>query len=222
MVRYTTSTSVATILGTSFSSSTDPTNAEVNTIASFVSAYIDQLTGRIWTTATTSEYLDVWDADRESLYGGRPGTDVQDAFFLKKSPVTGIDALRENLGSLGSAPSWVSRASGIGGDYLLYGQEGMVKFHKSQPNAGRNRLWVSYTHGVATTPDDIAYAAALLAAAEVITMIKRGSDQEGLKSVSIGDATYDFGDLETQRDRLQKRGENVLAARGRRLYMEAL
>jgi len=221
-MRYTTSTVVGTVLGTTFSSSTDPTETEVATIASFVSETINQTTGRIWTTATASEYLDVWDADRESLYGGRSNADVQDAFFLSKTPVTDIAFLRENMSSLGSAPSWVSRATGLGGDFTLYGKEGMVKFHKSFPNAGRRRLLVSYTHGVETTPDDIKYAAALLTAVEVLTMIKRASDQEGLKSVSIGDASYEFGDLDSQREKIQKRADNILSARGRTLHMEAL
>ena len=45
-------------------------------------------------------------------------------------------------------------------------------------------------------------------------MIKRASDQEGLRSVSIGDASYDFGDIERQIDKWEMKANAILSARG--------
>ena len=213
-MRYTTSTVVGTLLGTTFSGSTDPTQAEVVTIASFVSELINQATGRIWTTATTSEYLDVWDAERQSNYGGRSNFNTEDTFFLSRYPVTAITFVRENQSDLGSSPSWVTRATGAGGDVLLYGKEGSIRFHKSYPYAGHQRLWVSYTYGVETTPDDIAYAAACLTAAEILTAIKRATDSDGLSAFSAGDISYTFGELENQRKRWLEKADRILQMRG--------
>ena len=39
---------------------------------------------------------------------------------------------------------------------------------------------------------------------------------------SCGDASYEFGDLDSQREKLQRRADNILSARGRTLHMEAL
>src|SRR3990167_4070774 len=220
-MRYTTSTNVGLLLSTSFSGSSDPTAAEVSTIASFISEYINQVTGRIWTTATFSEYIDVWDDDRQSNYGGGVDRNVDETFFLSKYPVTAITFVRENISSLGSSPSWTTRATGASGDLLLYGRQGKIQFHESHPSAGRQRLWVSYTHGVETTPDDIQSAAACLVAADVITQIKRASDQQGLTSVSIGDASYNFGDLDNQRKGFLERANAILQRRGYSPFMAA-
>src|SRR3990167_2833294 len=80
---YTTATAVATLLSTSFSSSTDPTDAEVNDIIARVEDYIEAYTGRIWSSATTTEYFDTvqqnfqTSTDWESLATGY----AEDALF---------------------------------------------------------------------------------------------------------------------------------------------
>ena len=58
MATYSTATAVGSLLGTTFSGTTDPTATEVNDVLSRVSDLIDRVTGRIWTTATTTEYHD--------------------------------------------------------------------------------------------------------------------------------------------------------------------
>lgn len=222
MAAYTTSTVVGTVLGTTFSSSTDPTQTEVNSIIARVEDFIEKYTGRIWTSATTTEFFDTFDETR--LAYGQPLysiQDVQKVFFLSNRPVISIDSLQENRGGL-SSEDWASRATGYANDALFYGAEGYVWFHNQAPTSGRRNVKITYTHGVTPTPNDIAYATELLSAAEVANMIKRASDQEGLKSVSIGDASYDFGDMERQIEKWEKRATGILEARGRTIRAEML
>src|SRR3990172_1812170 len=211
---YTTATAVATLLSTSFSSSTDPTNTEVNDIIARVEDYIEAYTGRIWSSATTTEYFDTIDETR--LAYGNPiywPQEVQKTFFLANRPIISIDSLEVNYGGL-SSTDWRSLATGYAEDALFYGGEGYVWFHNQAPSPGRKNVKVTYTHGESPTPNDIAYATELLTAAEIANMIKRARDQEGLRSVSIGDASYDFGDIERQIDKWEMKANAILSARG--------
>jgi len=218
MPSYSTSTAVGSLLGTTFSGTTDPTQAEVNDVLLRVSAHIDQVTGRGWTAATTSEYHDTRSAYERSETRF-PYRSVQSVFFLKRYPVTSVQSVQENTSGL-SGETFVSRASGYGGDWIFYADEGAVRFHRNHPQPGFRNIKVSYTYGESPTPDDIRYAAELLAAAEAVNMIKRGSDQEGLKSVSIGNAAYTFGDLDRQEKGYKERAMALLAARGYFIHAE--
>ena len=211
---YTTSTNVGTVLGTTFSSTTDPTQTEVNNIIARVEDFIEKTTGRIWSAATTTEYFDTFDETRlaygEAVYIPQ---DVQKTFFMSNRPVISVDSLQVNYGGL-SSTDWRSLATGYAEDALFYGGEGYVWFHNQAPSPGRKNVKVTYTHGESPTPNDIAYATELLTAAEIANMIKRASDQEGLRSVSIGDASYDFGDIERQIDKWEMKANAILSARG--------
>ena len=212
---YTTSTAVATLLSTTFSSSTDPTDTEVANIIARVQEYIDQYTGRIWTSATTTEYFDTWDEQRYSNYDVLYVPQrVQTTFFLSKRPVISINSLQENTGGL-SSENWVSRATGYGNDAIFYGAPGYIDFFDSQPSRGLKNIKVTYTYGVSTTPNDIKYACELLSAVQVIDAIKRASDQEGLSAVSIGNVSYTFNELENQRKRFDAKAMQILDQRGK-------
>ena len=212
MAGYTTSTNVATILSTSFSASTDPTDTEVVSIIARVQAWIDQETGRIWTSATTSEYHDTLSDARLSWSNEAIGA-IQDTYFLRKYPIISVQTVRENISGL-SGEQWETRSSGYGGNYLVDFDIGAIRFHDNYPAAGRRNVYVSYTYGVGVVPDDIKYACELFAAEEVLNALKRASDQEGLKSVSIGDASYDFGDLERQAQHYRERAMHILYSKG--------
>ena len=98
---YTTSTNVGTVLGTTFSSTTDPTQTEVNNIIARVEDFIEKTTGRIWSTATTTEYFDTFDETRlaygEAVYIPQ---EVQKTFFMSNRPVISVDSLQVNYGGL--------------------------------------------------------------------------------------------------------------------------
>ena len=202
-------------MGTSFSGSTDPTATEVNDIIARVEDYIEAYTGRIWSSATTTEYFDTIDETR--LAYGNPiywPQEVQKTFFLANRPVISLDSLEVNYGGL-SSTDWRSLATGYAEDALFYGDAGYVEFHNQAPSAGRKNVRIGYTYGISTTPNDIKYATELLAASEIANVIKRASDQEGLSSVSIGDASYDFGNLAEQVKDFRQRALEILTARRR-------
>ena len=215
MSAYTTSTNVGMLLGTAFTTSTDPTDDEVASIIARVQAYIDTYMGRIWTTATASEYHDTMSEGRQSWGGGSYWKGVQDRYFLRRYPLVGVTAVRENTAGLGSAAVWQTRSSGYSGDFLIYPEEGYIEFHKSLPQAGRRNLFIAYTYGEATTPNDIKYACELLSASETVTTIARSADQSGLSAVTIGDASYSFAELENQRKAYNAKAMAVLDSRGR-------
>ena len=233
--RYSTSTGVATILQTTFSTSageTGPSQSQVVDIIDRVSEYITQYTGKSWSFATTTEYMDVHGEYRRSLskvdvwgasqlgvgtfnkqYGG-----AETVFFLKHRPIVTIGTLQENLAGT-SSETWSTRASGYGGDFLIYREEGYVEFIRNYPFPGYRNLRILYTYGEASIPADIRYATELLTAVEVGNMIKRDSDQQGLQSVTIGQTSYNFGDLEKQLKRYEMRAYDILNQRGTEIRM---
>ena len=219
MAAYTTSTAVATLLGTSFSTSTDPTTAEVNDIIARVEDFVEQVTGRIWTTATTTELFDTVDETRrgygEPLYSTQ---DVQKVFFLRNRPAISIESIQVNSGGL-SSENWITRATGYAGDALFYGAEGYVWFHNQAPDPGRRNVRIRYTYGVSATPNDIKYATELLVAEEVLN-IQEGGQQ--LTSVSVGDASYQWGSISEQQEAYHGKAMKILQARGFSLKAEML
>lgn len=215
MPPYTTATAVGNLLGiqgggTSWSFPTTATT--VRNIVLRVSQYIDERTGRAWTSATTSEFHDVRSEYQASL-SGFPSGNVQRTFWLKRYPIISLDSVQENT-SAPSGESWTSRATGYAGVCLFYAEEGYVQFHRQFPAPGRRNVRFSYTFGVGTIPDDIRYAAELYAAAEVVTVIKRAADQEGLDSVAVGSARYSFGDIARQEKSYRERADEIVRARG--------
>ena len=215
---YTTSTAVATLLNTSFDGTTDPTQTEVNDIIARVEDFIEQYTGRIWSTATTTEIFDTLDDDRLALSGlSYTPSSRQTVFFLKNRPVISLDSLQENVGGL-TSESWQSRATGYAGDALLYPGEGYVEFFETQPSAGLRNVKVTYTYGVSVTPNDIKYATELLAAVDVITMIRKASTQLGqidYSTIMVGGVQYTLSDIAVDRQiqRWQEMAFKVLGAR---------
>ena len=234
MVRYSTSTGVGTLLQTTFSTAaTDPgpSQAQVVDIIDRVSQYITTM-GHSWTQATTTEYLDVHSTYRRSLqkldtwgssqlgygpftkeYGG-----AETVFLLKHRPIVTVNTLQENLAGT-SGQSWATRSSGYGGDFLIYRDEGYIEFIRNYPFPGLRNLRILYTYGEAAVPDDIRYATELLSAEEILNMVKRDADQQGLSAVTIGMTSYTFGDLENQRKAFHARAMDILNNRGTDLHM---
>ena len=211
MAKYSNATTVGTILSTTFSGSTDPTAAEVNDIAERVSLLVDAATGQEWTTATTNEFFDVWSDSRQSWTRAREGA-VQTTFLMKNIPLQSVTSIQENTG-WPSSVTWTSRSTTISDviiDYLM----GSVTFLRNWPAAGRQNLRVFYTYGKGTTAAaDVKYAAELLVAAQVLDLIKRGTDQAGIQNVSIGGVSYNFAALDTQRNEWNRRAWQILDAR---------
>lgn len=194
--------------------------------------YVDSYTGRVWSLATTTEYLDTWSDRRQSLSGAWEGWgqpvksgsiygNVQTQFFLKGYPLVSVNTVQENVAGV-SSESWITRSSGYGQDFLIYREEGVIRFIRNFPQPGLRNMRFLYTYGNNSVPADIILATNYLAATRVIDMIKRGSDQEGLGSVSVGAARYDFSDLERQRARLWEQAHIILDNKKRTLFGRSL
>ena len=105
-------------------------------------------------------------------------------------------------------------ASGYGGDFLIYRDEGYIEFIRwlpRRPWPGRKNLRVLYTYGEATTPSDIQYAIELLTAEQILVMQQNGLL---LNAVTVGNAHYDWGGDPTMSEVYRNRAMSILAARG--------
>src|SRR2546422_432391 len=129
---YTTATAVSALLGTTFSSATDPsvttpTAAHVNSIILRVGKFVDNYTGQAWTVATATEYLDTFD-ERRLSFSRHPETDVvQTVFHLKNRPLITVGTCQVNIAGT-TSENWQTQASGYGHDFLIYKEEGFIQF----------------------------------------------------------------------------------------------
>jgi len=210
---YTTSTAVGTLLGTSFSSATDPTDTEVASVIARVGKYVDSYTGHAWTVATATEYFDTFSEHRLSYSGILEADNTQAVFHLANRPIITIGTCQVNVGGT-SSESWTTQASGYGGDFLIYREEGYIEFITwipRKPWPGKRNLRVLYTYGETTVPNDIKYAIELLVAEEVLLIQNSGRP---LTSVSVGGTSYNWGSLVDQRKAYHDKALGILDARG--------
>jgi len=117
---------------------------------------LENLTGRTFTTTTNStEYLDVYTS--------------QSTFYLKNYPVIAINYLSSNTASsVADSPAWSASTEGLGNDYLLYADEGKIKFIDNFPYSGEKRLKVNYDYGYSSVPDIVKELTILLATRKMV------------------------------------------------------
>lgn len=130
---------------TSFSSSTTPTAATVNTWIDQESSQIDNKTGNAYASTTES-----------SVFLDYDGTGT---LLLEHTPLLEISELRYNQASSGATEDWVTLEEGTDKNYMVYLDEGEVKFiaglnptTKITPKAGYKKFCVTYKHGYSQVP----------------------------------------------------------------------
>ncbi|SRR6266699_1326381 len=211
---YSTSTAVATLLGTTFSSATAPTDTQVASIVARIGQFVENYTGQSWTVATATQYFDTFDEYRLS-YSRRPESDaIQTVFHLKNRPIITIGTCQINIAGTWSE-NWQTQASGYGHDFLIYKEEGYIEFIRwipVLPWPGRRNVRVLYTYGYATVPSDIAYAVELLAAEEVLLVQNAGRP---LLSIGVGSTRYQWANPVDQAKLYHDKAMAILDARGR-------
>jgi len=130
----------------------DMENSAVIDIISQSDKDIEDETGRVFNSASTTEYLDV--------------DNYQKDFFLKNYPVITLSSVSQNTSSSeADVPSWSSSSEGLGNDYLANSRDleiGRIRFIDNFPLSGKDRLKVEYTYGFATTPANIKELSVLL------------------------------------------------------------
>jgi len=97
--------------------------------------FLTTSTGRTFTTGSSTEYIDVGNKE--------------DEFFLSNYPVTSINYVSCNTASsVTDTPAWSASTEGVGNDYLLYSDEGKIRFIDNHPLKGPKRIKVDYVYGV--------------------------------------------------------------------------
>jgi hypothetical protein len=134
---------------------TDVPDSHVQEILERADEDLTNSTGRSYSTASTTEYIDV----EENL---------QDEYFLSNWPVTTISSMEVNTNSSeGDAPGWSSSTQGLGNDFIANDEDlkiGRFRWIDNfPPTKGKDRLKVTYTYGYASTPNRVKELATLLA-----------------------------------------------------------
>jgi len=136
----------------------DIPDSYVQKILTRTDAELTESTGRTFDTASTTEYINVEDS-------------TQDEYFLNNWPVTTISSLQINTSSnITDAPSWQTLTQGIGNDFITNTQDlksGSFRFIDNFPNKGKDRIKVTYTHGLDNIPR-VEELATLLATRQMI------------------------------------------------------
>lgn len=157
-----------------FDANTTPTETEVtDDLIPMAETFIDLATKRNWSEQTvTDEYHDA---------------DGSKWLWLKNKPVTEITSVEENTASLGDTADWVERTEGHADDFLLWKEEGKIRFHDNKPDKGYRNVKVSYKHGYTTTPDHITDLTIVLTSMFVVTAMTAPEMIDNLRGYSIGD-----------------------------------
>ncbi len=112
---------------------------------------IDNNTGRIFTTDSAIEYLNVDEGQQD--------------FFLRYYPVITLTSVERNIAVQTAEPDWETLSGGYGQDYITGSAEneiGRIRFIDNFPYEGQDMLRVTYTYGYATVPHRVKELSILL------------------------------------------------------------
>lgn len=136
----------------------DIPDSQVQEILNRADEYLTNSTGRIFTTTSSTEYIDVEDS-------------TQDEYFLLHYPVSTITSMQVNASSVTDAPDWQTLTQGLGNDFIANAEDlksGRFRWINNFPLKGKDRLKITYTHGYTTTPNMVKELATLLAQRQMI------------------------------------------------------
>ena len=165
---------------------TDIPDSQIQEILKRADEFLTNSTGRIFTTASTTEYIDVEDS-------------TQDEYFLSNYPVSTISSLSVNLNSVEDAPDWESRTQGLGNDFISNTEDlkaGRIRWIDNFPYKGKDIIKVTYVHGYASTPEMVKELATLLAQRQMIQSamyqtIFKGRDDSSPINLDVVDKRID-------------------------------
>lgn len=137
----------------------DVPDSHVQEILNRADEYLTNSTGRIYTTASTTEYISVEDG-------------TKDEYFLSNYPVTTISSMAVNVNSSDAdTPDWESRGQGLGSDFIANSEDlkiGRFRWIDNFPTIGKDRIKVIYTYGYTSTPYMVKELATLLAQKQLV------------------------------------------------------
>mgnify|MGYP007071591408 CR=1 FL=1 len=172
---------------TTFSTSTIPTLAQLNTWIDEESRIIESITDEVYTTTIVSNVYVDYDGDS--------------ILRFPHTPLISISKVEYNTASAGNTPSWVEFSEGDDKNYLAYLNHGEIEFVNGTqrtvtniPLPGKKKFRLSYTYGYSNIPLDIQRLATLMVTKRVImSLLNSQSSSEGgniqIGTISITDPT---------------------------------
>ncbi len=178
MVTYTTAARVASLLNLTengsrliFSSSTLPTDTEVNSLIEECEEIIDSKVNTSWRTnvSVTDEMHD---------YQERVGYAYDRLYHIIKldnPPVTDLDSASGDKLEVWDGSAWIdwltTKTAGQSPedeDFYVDTSRGWIYIHNSFPPVGGNRFRITYRYGEGTVPKDIQHACTLLVGIKIL------------------------------------------------------
>lgn len=184
---YTTAALVQAELRTTdvFSSSTLPTLEQVDNWIAEETRNIDVFAGQTFSSDLNSSEIGDYDGCGSLL--------------LDNAPILSVTSLEYNTKGEGATPVWVTFTEGVDKNFLVYNDEGEVKFISgaartvsSTPNEGIYKFRTTYTSGYSSTPLEIQGLCTQLVARRVLgTLANSQANTEGgdiqIGVIKVGD-----------------------------------
>ena len=159
-----------------FSSSTLPTDTEVDDIINDMEDLIDEITGYTWKSKTiTNEYHDYYSKHGYGRYYDRSGNTVY-AIHPKKHPLKTMSSASGDKIEVWDGTSWndflttYTLGSGMyDEDYWIdYSDDyGVIYLFNQFPNVGKNTIRLTYRIGASSVPNGIRLACKLMAGSQI-------------------------------------------------------
>lgn len=130
---------------------------------------IDVRTGKSWSSVVVADEVVDYDG---SLYVRFPS-----------APLLSITSIEYNENALDETPSWVTIDSG---DYIVYLEDGEIKFVANSPSAGLQSLRLNYIKGYTTVPAYVQRLSTLMSAKRFIQSVVFADSKEQGGSVTVG------------------------------------
>jgi len=183
-VTYTTVANVRALLQIS-SSSTTPTDAQIEAFINRAEDYIDNFTDHAWrSTSVTNEYRDIPSIDAYETYNGIP-------IYLRHRAVitfaTGSGDKLEIWNGTTYEDYAITKTQGRANDFWFDNVRGVL-YLRTGLAPGRNMIRITYHYGETSVPKDIEDAATMLAAINVTTADDRVAQiaKVGSPQVNLG------------------------------------
>ena len=187
---YSTASNITALTGFAISDSTSPTTTQVNTYITWADAWIDNYIQKSYTSTTVTELYDITEGKIDPITGEET---YQDTLFLKNKPIVSIATLKEDVSADGEAASWETRTEGRANDYIIYKNEGYVKFLDNLPSNGHQKISVNYTYGATSAPANVTFISTCIAG--LLTLLHKAgvANPTGVMSYSIGNKRITWG-----------------------------
>jgi len=160
---------------------------------------IEEHTGSAWKSVTITEeiydfnqYTGYKSAEQLRYVGTVNRFDYwnqiyDDTIKLTHRPIVSITSLYKNDGSAIGTDEWTEliEQEGSEGDFLKYGNEGLIKFMKNRPRYGKRSIKITYVYGHTKVPRVVERLTLLMTIRDIIRSKASGSQFSSQESISV-------------------------------------